>query len=355
MNLEGNPMFLPASSGRRAFLRGVAGAACGAALPRLLRGQVHQQVHRPAAAAPVRAAASADGAAATGLPREFLEKGLLAFANAWRTDDPIHGHGGAALMTAYFFSHEQELDAATAAAFRAEVDKFLETGARDFGFEPPAEAPDPEGCKKIVEALATRIDEFRTGGHNVIFSVLPLQAMTHAPELARPSTIAGVLKLLEQFHQRFGPRADHDWNRAHPLPKFSTPDEMVTAAFRAFSTPMSTRPSELIHCVTHVDALATLWELGHEALAIRGSEAMKININREPFEAAEMGAGRPLPATPLEPGYWSHPRLQNRGLGGGHFLKFPFSYYRRRGAVTDAELLGRCDLQARRMISDALG
>jgi len=325
---------------RRSFLGGVLAGACLARIA-------------PAVAHPRQAAENASDD--VGLPASYLETGVAAFANAWRTNNAIAGHHGAAVIAGYFFSRENPLDEPARKALRAEIDAFLRDLGPSFRFESPAEAPDPDLCTRIVTTLETRIDEFRTGGHNVIWATLPLKALRHAPSLARPTTIDGICRLIELFHTQLPARHDTDYNRSHPIAKFQTPAELVTSAFSSFAAPVSLRPSEQIHFVTHADALAELWEMGFESLAIRGSEAMKINVNRI---ALSTPARRPpdetLPASPLAHGYWSDSRVRSGGLGAGHHLKFPYSYYRRRKQLSDVPLRQRCDDQVLQMLAAAM-
>ncbi len=236
----------------------------------------------------------------------------------------------------------------------AALDGFLVHLAPSFAFEAPAEAADPELARRIVAVLATRIDEFRSGGHNVIWAAIPLKVLQHAPDLATPSTVDGIVKLIELLHEKLPARGDTDWNPAHPIPQFATPDELIAAAFSSIAVPKSHSASERVHLVTHADALAQLWELGHEELAIRGSEAMKFNCNRDrPDGEVGQTPQERLPATPLTAGYWSDARLHRGALGAGHCLKFPFSCYRRRGALKDATFRQQCDEQFMQVVASA--
>jgi hypothetical protein len=108
----------------------------------------------------------------------------------------------------------------------------------------------------------------------------------------------------------------------------------------------------LIHVVTAADALAELWDLGHESLAIRGSAALKNRINVDPTPSGnDSPLPAPAPASPLTAAFWASPDVRKANWGfSGHHFKFPFSYYRRRGALRDPELRKACDDQALRLL-----
>lgn len=291
-----------------------------------------------------------------GIPLSYLKSGVAALANTWR-GGWANGHYGAAMIAAFFFARELELDERTVAALRAELDAFRSEGSPFFEFETPEEEATPERVPEIAESLGQGIDRLRGAGHNVIFAALALKAFHHAPALAKPQWIDGVLELDHHLREHFRPDADTDFNRAHPIPAWHTPQELLEAALSCFANTPGNGPVGLIHGVTHADALAELWELGYESLAVRGSEALKIQINMDPTPpAAGDGLAEPVPHTPLCHAFWED-RAVRRATWGfrGHNFKFPYSYYRRRGALCDAELRKQCDDRALSVLASVIG
>ena len=105
----------------------------------------------------------------------------------------------------------------------------------------------------------------------------------------------------------------------------------------------------LIHEITHADAVAELWELGHEALAVRGSEPLKIHVNLDPALPPPEGdaCADPAPEWPLSHRFWENPAVRAKTWGfRGHTCKFPYSYYRCRNAIRDEELRRKSDERA---------
>ncbi len=282
-----------------------------------------------------------------GIPVRYLEAGLAALANTWRGYWG-NGHYGAAAISAYFFARDLALDERTCKAMQAELDAFREAGKSLFEFETPKEEATPERVAEIVRSLEKGIDQSRAAGHDVIFAALALKAFHHAPALAKPQWIDGIVKLDLHLRERFGADADTEFNRAHPIAKWQTPQELVESTFACFMRPSLGGPVGLIHGITHADAVAELWELGHESLAARGGEALKVHINLDPSLAQpEPALGERVPDSPLSHRFWENPTVRNATWGfRGHTFKFPYSYYRRRTAIRDAALREQCDARA---------
>ena len=282
-----------------------------------------------------------------GIPLSYLESGLAALANTWR-GDWSNGHYGAAVIAAYFLAREAELDEKTCGALRSELDGFRGAGKTFFAFETPKEEAAPERVGEIAKSLEEGIDGLRGAGHGVIFASLAIKAFRHAPQLAKPTWIDGVLRLDRLIRDRFRPDPDTDWNRAHPLPAPKTPQEMLESAFACFERSTAPGPIGLIHAVTHADAVAELWEMGYESLAVRGWAPLAIQVNVDPApRSPPVVLAAPAKETPLSHRFWEDPKVRAETWGfRGHSFKFPYSYYRRRGAIRDAELRKRCDERA---------
>lgn len=290
-----------------------------------------------------------------GLPERYLGAGLAALASVgsgyWS-----NGHWGASVIAAWFFARELELDEPALRAIQSELDAFQAGGKEHFESDLPEEKAVPERIDEIARSIEQGMDGLRGAGHGVIFSTLALKAFRHQPSLALPKWIDGVLALDRLIRERFRPDPDTDYNRAHPIPAYSTPGEMMESALTALvRRPRLLEeigPVGLIHVVTFADALADLWEMGFESLAVRGSEALRIRINVDPASSGrESPLPEPSPDSPLAAGFWDSPavRAANWGFTGHHF-KFPYSYYRRRESVRDPETRKACDDLALRLL-----
>jgi hypothetical protein len=125
-----------------------------------------------------------------------------------------------------------------------------------------------------------------------------------------------------------------------------TPHEMLESAFECFERTTAPGAVGLIHEVTHADALAELWDMGYESLAVRGSVPLFVQVNVDPA-SAKIDLPAPVPATPLSHRFWEDPAVRKNTWGfRGHSFKFPYSYYRRRDAIRDEDLRRKCDERA---------
>jgi hypothetical protein len=132
---------------------------------------------------------------------------------------------------------------------------------------------------------------------------------------------------------------------------------MLESALTCFARAPGNGAVGLIHCVTHADAVAGLWELGYESLAVRGSKALEIQVNLDPTPAQPGDAlAEPTTDSPLSHRFWENPAIRRETWGfRGHNFKFPYSYYRRRGAIRDADLRMKCDDRALSVIGTVIG
>jgi len=282
-----------------------------------------------------------------GISLRYLEAGLASLANAWRGYWG-NGHYGAATISACFMARDLELDARACRAIEAELDAFREAGKSHFEFDTPKEEATPERVAEIVRSLETGIDQSRAAGHDLIFASLALKAFHHAPALAKPQWIESIVQLTRHLRERFGNDADTDFNRAHPIAKWQTPQELVESTFACFMRPTQGGPVGLIHGITHADAVAELWDLGYESLGARGGEALKVHINLDPALAEpEPPLAEAFPDSPLSHRFWENPAVRKQVWGfRGHNFKFAYSYWRRRAAIRDEALRSRCDARA---------
>jgi hypothetical protein len=271
----------------------------------------------------------------------LLALGLTALAREQRTW--VAGHAGASLIAAHYFAQDNKLDERTARAHRAHVDAFIAKNPDDYP------APDPGPGKadpaKIAETLDKHVHELRSGGHDAIYAALALRALSDLPELATPSVVDGVCRLLGQHVGAYQPVRMPTHLREHPAPPCESPEELAVATFRGVLRPWDhvrlVGASGVLHWVTHAEALVTLEELGYKDVARHGYTAQQLNVHLRPLHDE---GGRP-PERPaldwLAAPYWESAaprRLFRDSWLGGHAFKLPHSVLRLAQRVTDADL-----------------
>lgn len=143
----------------------------------------------------------------------YLSKGLNALARAHQMS-AMAGHLGAAVVAGYFVGEQRpNLDPEVYRGIEGDLERVM-GGQSVFGKRMskraaitdaelfaafPKEKPNEGLIDGIAEALEKGIDRPRQSGHNVIFASLAIRALREHPELATPSVVAGIRKLIGLF------------------------------------------------------------------------------------------------------------------------------------------------------------
>lgn len=304
---------------RRQILR--TAALAGVALPSLAAcGRVAQ----PRASQAVTRRANTLGS-------DYLALGLLALAQAHKRGW-ARGHHGAAVIASYYFTHEHDLDERTLRALRRQVDAFVQHRRGEFpGLDP---GPGVSDVSPVLQQLDAHVHELRSGGHDAIYSSLALKALQDLPHYATPRIVDGLRRLLVDFVEKLPVVEPTAWQRAHTESPITTARELASRTLRATLRPwpsvLEVGAGQVVHWITHADALITLEELGHSAIARRAYSAHQLYIHHP--QQTEQSDGPPVAQTNwLKHDYWESeaPRLpQKKTWFFGHSFKLPYSLYR---------------------------
>lgn len=281
------------------------------------------------------------GAVESPMGPEYLVRGLTELAAAHHSGW-LSGHGGAAILAATYFCHDNRLDERTALAVKANVDAFMTQSPEPAPRVEPG--PGREDPVRIVEQLDKHVHELRSGGHDATYAALALRALRDVPECATPAVVDGIVKLLGSHWGAYRPVAETPYQREHPLPAYTATAEIAATTFRAVLCPWDdvrqVGASGVLHWITHADAVATLADLGYEGVARHAYAALERNINR-PIGPAGSRAPRREPIDWRGPEYWES-GAPKRAMGGswlaGHSFKLPYSVFRLLRRVEDPVL-----------------
>ncbi len=146
---------------------------------------------------------------------EYLGSGLNALARAHQMSS-MAGHLGAAMIAGYFVGEQRPgLEPEVYRGIEGDLNRVMR-GDSVFGqkmsknakisdpelFAPfPHEKPSEGLIDDIAEALAKNVGQARQSGHNVIFASLAIRALKEHPELATPSVVDGIRKLIALFDE----------------------------------------------------------------------------------------------------------------------------------------------------------
>jgi len=149
------------------------------------------------------------------IKHEYLSRGLNAMARAHQMSN-MAGHLGAAVVAGYFIGEQRpDLDEKVYKGIEGDLDRVI-GGESVFGAKMkknssitdtelfaafPKEKPNENLIDGIAEALEKNIDKPRESGHNVIFASIAIRALKEHPDLATPSVVNGIRKLILGFNK----------------------------------------------------------------------------------------------------------------------------------------------------------
>jgi hypothetical protein len=287
---------------------------------------------------------------------DYLPRGVYAMARAHRVST-MSGHLGAAVVAGYFLGEQHpELDERVYQGIEAELDRIMR-GESVFSpkqdaalnaaamFEPfPKERPKEELIDGIAVALSRNIHRARESGHNVIFASIAIRALKDHPDLATPSIVDGIRKLIAGFDNAspgsgyYGKEKGRINGRNITLPK----DDGI-APFPDLQTMANTVVDDLIqhaaqrregfggpwHVINHAAALAELARYGYRELAIKGLPAFHEHyrlFHTVPDISAEQGAETPTEDAPLTPSFWSPEKIRRERARLTHRIKTLYGF-----------------------------
>lgn len=287
---------------------------------------------------------------------DYLPKGLYAMARAHRVST-MSGHLGAAVVAGYFIGEQHpDLDEQVYEGIEAELDRIIR-GESVFSpkkdaalnapamFEPfPKEQPKEDLIDGIAAALSRNINRTRESGHNVIFAAIAIRALTDHPDLATPSIIDGIRKLIAGFDNA-SPGSGYYGKEKGRINgrKITLPNDDGIRPFPDLPTMANTVVDDLIqhaaqrregfggpwHVINHAAALAELARHGYRGLAIRGLPAFHEHyrlFHTVPDISEEKGEETPTEDDPLTPNFWSPEKIRRERAHLTHRIKTLYGF-----------------------------
>ena len=287
---------------------------------------------------------------------DFLPKGLYAMARAHRVNS-MSGHLGAAVVAGYFIGEQHpDLDEKVYKGIEAELDRIIR-GESVFSpnkdaalnapamFEPfPKEQPKEDLIDGIADALSRNINRARESGHNVIFAAIAIRALKDHPDLATPSVIDGIRKLIAGFDNA-SPGSGYYGKEKGRINgrKITLPDDAGIRQFPDLPTMANTVVDDLIqhaaqrregfggswHVINHAAALAELSRQGYRELAIKGLPAFHEHyrlFQTLPDVSEEKGVETPTADAPLTPSFWHPDKIRRERARLTHRIKTLYGF-----------------------------
>ncbi len=272
----------------------------------------------------------------------YLQYGLDALSRAHLSNYFADGHRGVAIIAAYFFCQEGEVEQGVSEILRTFIDKqWVNTPL----CEPfPCETLDATGIERILEALEQSMNCLRQAGHNVILPTMALKAFKQLPEMVTPSRVQGICKLIEAFTTSETQILDQndevvDFNFSPVAAEFILSELLKTIeAFDGRGQGWSG------HLLTYGRALLDLRQLGYIRTAQQGEHAFNHYIKR--LRMGPLATDKPRPEhkpsilRPHQRAYWERRRGQSLNLG--HSIKYPYGFYGLVALTKKHNLVNQC-------------
>ncbi|NKB72196.1 MAG: hypothetical protein GKR89_34390 [Candidatus Latescibacteria bacterium] len=302
------------------------------------------------------------------LADSYLTRGITALAKAGSTKSMV-GHPGAAVVAAYFFSREHQLDKRALAGLKGAVDTIIADGGKTWAptlddqgalFSPfPKEQADEALLLDIAAALEGKITRLRESGHCTIFAALALRGLRHKPDLITPSIVAGICNLISLFNDNPGQGyygAEKGWLRGLPvdpaqhLSPYQTLEDVVDTAFGELLGHDKIKRKGYgshLHLITHTGALIDLAEMGYTDLAQQGFEAHQTHImllRSLPPDLDAEGNSQRIQHRDLDPlthAYWDVFQTDENRIRD-HECKVNYAFFRIINYVKDRALRDQC-------------
>jgi hypothetical protein len=307
------------------------------------------------------------------LSDDYLKKGLTALSRAW-TKSAMQGHTGAAIIAAYYFCKENDLEASAQKPFQNLVDTLIgENGQfwdpqtkaaekQDSLFAPhPNEQNNPNLLTHIVSALDQKIAMLRQSGHCTIFASLALKGLRQMPHMITPTIVEGICKLIEKFNDSPGRGyygKEKGWMSGIPVEPekhfapYQNIETVIQAAFQELIASDRIKRKGYggqVHLITHTCALLELAEMGYIDLSQKGYLAHQTHIlllrSLPPDdEQGDLLHFQPAEFSPLTANYWNtyDPKIESPSalqLGGAdHAIKVSYAFFHILNQIKDPNI-----------------
>lgn len=269
---------------------------------------------------------------------QYLSKGLNALARAHHMSS-MAGHLGAAVVAGYFVGEQRpDLDPQVSKGIQDDLERIMR-GESVFGkkmsknskladpelFEAfSKEKPDESLVDGIAEGLQKNIAKPRQSGHNVIFASIAIRALKEHPELATPSIVGGIRKLMALFDGAHPGSGNYGKEKGRITGnKITLPEEDGTPVYNdiegmaiaVLDEVVAQDPNihrqgygSLVHIVNHAAAIADLADYGYGELvpAAIQSHRQHLRLWRNlPSLTKELGPVKVSKFPPHTAAYWT--------------------------------------------------
>ena len=252
------------------------------------------------------------------------------------------GHRGAAIIAAYFFCQEVDVETGVSDILGELIDEQWVHTPLCESF--PLESHDATGISRIIMVLEENLDGLRQAGHNVIFPTMALKAFSQLPEMLTPSRVEGICRLV----QAFSTSAPISLERSDEVFDFSyapaTAEFIISELVKTIHVFNGRGQGWSGHLLTYARALLDLRQMGYIATAKQAEHAFNLYIKRIRMGPLDTDKPRrehlPSDLYPHQREYWEQRR--DKPLNLGHSIKYPYGFYGLVALTKNHDLINHC-------------
>ncbi len=301
----------------------------------------------------------------------YLSKGLNALARAHHLST-MTGHLGASVIAGYFVGEQRpDLDEEVYKGIEDDLARVMR-GESVFGtkryknakmtdpelFAPfPKEKPDESLIDGIAEALDQSLGKPRESGHNVIFASIAIRALKEHPELATPSVVEGIRKLMNKFRNSHpgsgyygkGKGRIHGHKITLPEDDGIPPYEGMAGMALAVMNELINQSPEvhrqgygsLVHVNNHAASIVDLANYGYAELVPKALKSHHHHLRlwkNLPNVVEELGPKKVSKHTPHDPAYWTEGEVPSDRALLTHRVKTMYGFDELKEIVEDEKM-----------------
>lgn len=272
------------------------------------------------------------------LDKSYLEKGITCLCRAMDKSFWV-AHFGCAVIAAYYFVEENNLDNEVSAAISDQMDLLMKRYNHlfmPFNIQSPMIAT----SSMIAERLDGNMGVLRAWGHNVIYASLGMKALNDVPHMKTSFVIDRIVNLVAAFDNEeqglewAAENQDDDALQFEPGKDYSDLIKLVLEEVTGFDVlyDCDKHKGQVGHLLTHTHALLDLAGMGYENLTKKGLGPLFSHFQTvRNMRRLNLKVDAPLCVKktigPFIPEYWKSNFGKGDGWDYGHTFKFPFSFF----------------------------
>jgi hypothetical protein len=280
------------------------------------------------------------------LDTKYLRYWLDALSRAHTMHYFADGHRGAAIIAAYFFCQDFEVEDGVSDILSALIDE--QWVSTPLCKPLPKERYDTSGIEQILDVLQKNLGALRQVGHNVIFPAMALKAFARLPEMITPARVDGICKLIQAFTVGESLVLNPADVRVGFSRQVETANFILSESLRTMCAFSGRGQGWSGHLLTYSKALMDLRELGYVETAEQAEYAFNLYVKRIRMGPLDTDIPRKEHQDnhlyPLQLAYWEN--RKGLPLRLGHSIKYPYGFYGWLALTRDQALENQCLQQA---------